>query len=395
MPMGKEERTALAATYASGFFSLSLLQMVALATPLWGAHLGLSAVMIGLAAGCRSITPLVYSVHFGAMMDLVGVRRIMLFFAGQCALLPLLYPLLPGAFFFMLLQLALGLASATIWLASQTAIARLASGDTRRTGLFSFLTSIGTVFGPLLLGFIWDYGGGRAGYLLIAAWGASLFAVCLFLPKRKDGRRGMLTWRAFVPRLSSYLDGMRALRQPLAAFVVICAFLRLSGLSMLESFYPVLLQSLGYSAASIGMLFAIGNLTSSPSALMANGWTRLVGSERRALVIAVALSVFGITIAPILPQFWMLAIGMAIYGFGLGVSMPLIFTLLSSGIPSDSQGLTAGVRATANRLAAVVLPIAMGLVAEALDVATAFWIVGGILLAITWFTDIHYRSTVA
>ena len=79
----------------------------------------------------------------------------------------------------MILQLALGLAAAIIWLASQTAIARLAAGDSRRTGLFSFLTSMGAVFGPLLLGWVWDLGGGQAGYLLIAAWGAILLFISL------------------------------------------------------------------------------------------------------------------------------------------------------------------------------------------------------------------------
>lgn len=385
---------ALIATYAGSFFSLSLLQMVALATPLWGAHLGLSAFMIGLAAGLRSITPLIYSVHFGAMMDTLGVRRVMLFFAAQCALLPALYPLIPNATVFMILQLALGLAAAIIWLASQTAIARLAAGDSRRTGLFSFLTSMGAVFGPLLLGWVWDLGGGQAGYLLIAAWGAILLFISLFLPARKDKAR-ILSWQVFVPRLSTYLEALRTLRKPLVAFVVICAFLRLGGLSMLESFYPILLKGMGYSTTAIGMLFAIGNLTSSPSVLVASKWTRLVGSERQALVVAVALAIAGITMAPLLHSFWMLAIGMAIYGFGLGVSMPIIFTLLSSGIAADSQGLTAGVRATANRLASVVLPIAMGVVAQLSNVTGAFWIVGGILLAVSWLTERYYRNSVA
>ncbi|MBW3097238.1 MFS transporter [Pseudohoeflea coraliihabitans] len=394
MVTAQQTGRALLATYAGSFFSLSLLQMVALATPLWGTHLGLSAFMLGLAAGLRSITPLIYSVHFGALMDVLGVRRVMLFFAALCALLPLCYPLIPNPVAFMILQLALGLAAATIWLASQTAIARLAAGDARRTGVFSFCTSTGAVLGPLLLGWIWDQGGGQAGYSLIAAWGAVLFLISLVMPARRDRKR-LLSWEVFIPRLDTYLEAMRVLKQPLAAFVVICAFLRLGSLSMLESFYPVLLQGVGYSAAAIGTLFAIGNLVSSPSVLVADHWTRLFGSPRQALAAAVALTILGVTIAPFLHGFWMLAAGMAIYGFGLGVSMPIIFTLLSSGISAETQGLTAGVRATANRLASVVLPITMGLVVQMWDVAEAFWIVGGVLLTIAWLTERRYRLRVA
>lgn len=127
-------RSPLAATHLSGFFSLSLMQMVGMATPLWADRLPMRAVMIGLASGARSIMPLIYSIHFGRMMNVFGVRRFIVFFAAQCAILPVLYPLIPYGAAFLVLQLLLGLAAATVWLAAQTAIARSVGGDPQRLG---------------------------------------------------------------------------------------------------------------------------------------------------------------------------------------------------------------------------------------------------------------------
>ena len=384
----------LLATHLTGFFSLSLLQMVAIATPLWGNHLGLSAAMIGLAAGSRSIMPLVYSIHLGSVMDVVGVRRVIVFFSVQCALLPLLYPLLPYSAAFVLLQLFLGLSSATVWLAAQTAIARNAAGDYRKTGLFSFFTTAGTVVGPAALGLVWSVGGPRAGFWLITLWGVCLLVSSLIMPSRKDVVRPRLRASHFIPRLKSYAEGVSMLRRPVAAFVIALAFLRLGGVSMLESFYPLLLQGFGFSAAAIGLLIAIGNLVSSPSSLLVNRWVRLCRSPRLALVASVVLTIAGVMVAPLLREFWQLAIAISCYGFGVGVSMPLMFSLLSQGVEADQQGLVAGIRAAANRLAAFVLPVVMGLVAELAGVAAAFWIVALALIALCWVVDLVFSGRV-
>lgn len=384
----------LVATYLCGFLSLSLLQMVALATPLWSGHLGLSAAMLGFAAGARSIAPLALSIHFGALIDQVGVRRLMIIFALQCALLPLLYPAMPHAWAFITLQVFLGLAAATVWLAAQTAIARVGRDMPAATRRFSACTGAGTVVGPLLLGIVWDGGGPWAGYAVMSVWGTALLITGFLLPRRAVAQRPKLSLGAFVPRLQSYRDALTALRKPLAAFVIACTFLRLGNVSMLESFYPALLQGIGFSTTAIGFLFAVGNLASAPSSLATGLWVRAFGSQRRALIGAVSLSVVAIAATPLFVDFWALCLAIAVYGFGLGVSMPLIFELLSQGGPAGQQGVVAGLRATANRLAAFLLPVAMGVIAEFAGVSSAFAVVGVLLLGALASVDHAFRHRV-
>lgn len=382
------------ATYMAGFFSLSFLQMLALATPLWGNHLGLSVALIGLASGARSISPLIYAIHFGSLMDSVGARRFLIVFSAQCAVLPLLYPLLPFALPFLVLQLVLGLAAATVWLAAQTAIARVAAGDSRRTGRFSFFTSIGTVAGPLAIGLAWNQFGPSGGYVTLSAWGAALLVASILMPSRRGVVRRRIDLRILVPDLRTYIDGVAGLKRPIVAFVIICTFIRLSSVSMLESFFPLLLHSAGFSAAAIGVLFAIGNLASSPSSLLAPWWTRLCGSARRGLTVSVGLSVAALILVPMFQGFAPIAMVMVLYGVGIGVSMPLIFTLLSQGVDIDQQGAIAGVRATANRLAGFALPLVMGLAAQSLGLAGAFATFGLVLLVLLVATELFFARRI-
>lgn len=375
--------TGFVATCACGFFSLSMLQMVALATPLWGGEIGLSAELLGVAVGARSILPLIYSIHFGALMDAISVRRVIAAFATLCTLLPPLYPLLPQPVPLILLQLLLGLAAATVWLAAQTAVAGLAAADGRVTPRFSFFASAGTVVAPLLLGLVWDRAGPAAGFALMSGWGAAVLLSGLCLPERRGpAPRRRLRWSDLLPDPRTYLRAWQVLRRPVGAFVIGCTVLRLAGISMQESFYPVLLREAGLSAAAIGLLFAIGNLASAPATLAAPWWVRCTGSTARGLVAAVALSIAAIALTPALGGFAPLALAIAVYGFGLGVSMPLIFEMLARGLPATEQGLSAGLRGTANRLAAFVLPLTLGLGVEALGLGTAFWLCGlGLLVA--------------
>ncbi|MEW5421117.1 MFS transporter [Amorphus sp. 3PC139-8] len=372
----------------SAFFSFGFVHMVALATPMWGSHLGLSAALIGLAASCRSASPFVYAIHIGSLLDIVGVRRVLIFFSLQCALLPLLYPLLPSDVPFLVLQIFLGLACAMAWIAAQTAVARTAGGDAQKTAWFSFFASVGAVIGPLALGGVWAWLGADRGYGFLALWGAGLLASSLALSKRAGIVRPRLKAAHFVPRLGIYRQAIASLKQPVIAFVMACAFVRLGAVAIVESFMPLLVQDRGFSPAVIGTLFALGNLVASPSSLLTSQWLRICGTARRALLMSVAVSAASLVAVPFVSGLAPLGLAMIGYGFGIGIGMPVTLTLLSQNVDADQQGMTAGMRATANRLGALVVPIMVGLLAELSGVATAFWTSGLILLLTLFVTGV-------
>lgn len=393
-PRGAGHGSAIRATYLCAFFSLSQMQMIALSVPLWGGNLGLSAAVLGLAMASRSILPLVYSIHFGALMDHLGVRRMLVAASAIGVALILVHPVLPFATALVILQINLGLSSAICWLGAQTAIGQLAAGNRRYTARFSLFSVAGLIVGPIVLGLVWQTLGPVAGFMLIGLWGCGTLIAARSLPAtpRPDPAPAPLNWsRLVLPDLGAYRRALRLAMTAAGASLVIFSLLRLAGITMQESFYPVLLQGMGYPAGVIGMLVGLGSLVSLPASLLSERWTRLWGGDGRALAGAIALSLCAMGATPMLTTLPLLVVGVVVFGFGVGVSMPGILNLMSAGLPQQDQGVAAGLRATANRLAAFGLPILMGLLAEFAGLEASFWILGGLLAALTILAGIAAR----
>ncbi len=78
----------------------------------------------------------------------------------------------------------------------------------------------------------------------------------------------------------------------------------------------------------------------------------------------------------------MLAIASGLRGGTLGMSQPLMISILSRATGRESQGKGVGLRATANRLTATIIPVVMGVIADAVGVGNSFFIVGGTVIGL-------------
>ncbi len=117
-----------AGVYGAAMFSNTTPNMSWMAVPLFVASLDLSPFMIGLALGCRHVGPLLLAIHGGALMDRLGTRRVMLFFAVLGAIVPLLYPVFPVVWALILFQLFSGLADSLGWVGAQTLVGQVMRG---------------------------------------------------------------------------------------------------------------------------------------------------------------------------------------------------------------------------------------------------------------------------
>ena len=165
-----------ASLYVAGPFSMGYVDFFTFLIPLYGLSLGLNASEIGILVGARSIVALFLSIHIGVLMDRFGTRRVTLFFVWTGMALAPLFPLVPGFWALLLLQLVNGAAVSFAWSGAQTLIAQLAEGDAGYIGKFSFFARLGSTTAPILAGAVWDFGGAWPAYLLGAAWGAVLTA---------------------------------------------------------------------------------------------------------------------------------------------------------------------------------------------------------------------------
>src|ERR1700745_943894 len=158
----------------AGQFSMGYVDFYTFLIPLYGLSLGLDASQIGGLVGARSILALFLAIDICALMARFGTRRVTLFFVWAGMVLAPLFPLVPGFWTLLLLQLVSGATVSFAWSGAQTLIAQLAEGDAGCIGKFSFFARLGSTTAPILAGAVWDFGGAWPAYLFGAGLGAGL-----------------------------------------------------------------------------------------------------------------------------------------------------------------------------------------------------------------------------
>jgi sugar phosphate permease len=94
---------------------------------------------------------------------------------------------------------------------------------------------------------------------------------------------------------------------------------------------------------------------------------------------ATALSVAAIMSTPLLGTWFpVLAAVMVLRGFFQGVSAPVMFTYMSRSVAPSEQGLSIGLRSTANRVSSLTMPILMGATADIIGIGHSFFVIGAI-----------------
>lgn len=370
------------AIYATAFFSLSITLMKGLAIPLWCVALGVQPAYMGVILSARSFIPLFLSIHGGALMDELGVRRTLLVLAILNGLLPWLYPVFPFVVALIFLELISGLMGSMAWIGAQTALASVAKGDPKSAGRFSFAANMGNLAGPVLVGFAWKLGGPIAGFGVISLWSFLLLIAVYFLPSGDRSQHAKTSWQNLLPKWSVYKQAFLMLKIPGVDLVVFATFLRIAAYSIQASFYAVALVYLGQNELNIGILMGVAGFSAGIAPLMVATVSRLFRSQVVLLLGGIASAIFFMSVTPYLPGFSVLLVAAIIFGLGMGVSLPLLLSVLSLAIPKEQQGLSVGLRATANRLAGVVIPVGMGFVIEFVGIEWGFVVIGVLLLLV-------------
>lgn len=372
-------RTTLA-IYGTSFFSLSIVPMAALVVPLWALGLGASPLWIGIVVGARSLLPMLLSIHGGVLMDRLGTRRVMLFFAIITFVAFPLYPLLPSLYALVVLQLITGLTQGLSWIGSQTLYGQFTRGSPKHAGRVTFFTNAGSFAGPLIAGVVWSASGAPGAFALLTAWSFALLLTIVVLPRSVDRPIQTVTARELMPRVSDYAKAFALCAVPVVALVMIFTFLRIAVAGVQSSFYVVYLENIGMTGTAIGILIGCANLVASPAALFT--LPKRVVKPAWLMVNATIASIVFMTITPLFTDFHWLLMMAALYGAGVGIGFPTLISLLSNAVDPHVQGMSVGLRTTVNRVASLIVPVIMGMIAEIWDIETSFFIVGWALMII-------------
>ncbi|HYC48863.1 MAG TPA: MFS transporter [Burkholderiales bacterium] len=383
------------ATLWAGFFTNGVWDMLSVAVPLYAAAVGLSPADIGFIVAARSVLPTLLSIHGGILMDYWGTRRVMLWVAVACVLLPLLYPLAGWFPPLLLLQLLLGLASSLGMAAAQTWSLQT-SHDVATLARFSLFSRIGTFIAPLLIGAVWDLLGALAAFTCIAAWAAGTVVATARAPDegpgQSSGKRSLRPVSVLVPQWAAHREALALSVIPAVAFVLAVSFFRNAPGAVQSSLYIVYLGNVGFSGTLIGALVGICEFFGVAGSLLAAPLERVVRTPML-VVFCIAASTLAIAATPLIAwAFALLIVAAGIRGAAQGLSQPLMYSLLGKAVPPAAHGASVGVRNAVTRLASMITPAAMGMVAEAWGIEASFYVIGALLLAGTAVLAIAARA---
>lgn len=408
-PAARPHPRDLRAVYCIGLFGMGLIDVFVFLMPLYGLSIGLSATEIGMLVGARTVFTLLFSIHIGNLMDRFGTVRVMKIFAASAVVLAPVYPLTDSFAGLLVLQILVGGAVSFAWAGAQTLIAQISKGDAEYIGRFSFASRIGTTTAPLVAGAIWDAGGVWPAYLLASAWGVILVGTMWLAPASPvtPGRQNKsedtgtadspprvpFSFRDLAPRLADYTRSFAMLAIPIVALSVTVMFLRNSTSGINNSIYVVYLNGIGMTGIMIGILFAAIEATSGLGALLGGRASRL-GDPRWIMVIGTAAAIFFISITPLLGGiFALLLLAQIIRGLLQGITQPVMFSVQSKAVGAHEQGAVVGLRQTMNRLSAIIVPPAMGLIADRWGMGQSFLIVGAALLFLCGLVAVWVHKT--
>ena len=376
-----------ASLYVAGPFAQGYTQFYDFLIPLYALSLGMSASKVGMLVGARSLLAVFLSIHVGTLMDRFGTRRVTLFFIWTAMGLAPVFPLLPWFWPLLLLQVVNGAALQFAWSGSQTLIAQLADGEAECLGQFSFFARFGTTVAPMVAGAAWDFGGAWPAYALGFVWGMALTLALLRAPEapvvaegRDPRRRARFHLIDVLPRLSDYVRCFALMAIPAVATKMAIIFLRTATNGVQSSLYVVYLKGVGLTGISIGVLFAAIEITSGLGSLFAGRAMRF-GDPQRTMLSGTVLSIVLICITPFTGGiFALLFAAQASRGWLQGVVQPMMFSVQAKAVGPHRQGSVVGLRQTMNRLAAIVIPPVMGVIADHWGAARSFVILGAILM---------------
>ncbi len=312
----------------------------------------------------------------GALIDRRGARPVIWGAAALTAAATFLFPLVPGYWWLVPLQIAAGLGRTVAWVAAQTYLIQTTpSGQlARRTSWFGFISSGGAFGSPLLGGLLIDtLGYGTAFVVGGLAYTAMALGILTLPPAPPSGAtESANVWQAYRRA------GAMLLRVGVLVLVG-GTMLRQALISLRSSFFPIYLLELGVSATTLGLVLSAGSFAGVAATPAAIRLQARFGAGR-VLFVALLAGAAAVAVTGGLHALLPLAVVGLVWGTATGVTLPALITLVAQQTGPRERGLGTALRNTGNEWSMLLSPVLFGQVAERTGLAPAFALVGVALL---------------
>jgi MFS family permease len=350
------------------------------AASLYAIHLGATPFTVGALMGLYALLPMFFAVSMGRWTDRVGARPPMLIGSGAIgsgASLPVLWP---GMGSLYVASVLIGSGFMMYQVAAQHIVGYIGKPEDRPVNfsLSALGFSISGFVGPMLAGFGIDGIGYTGTFAVLAGFPLVPLAVLgldklrLPLPHAHDVPRDPRNRVADLLR-------HRELRP-----VFITSGLLAAAWDMFTFAIPVYGSSIDLSASSIGLVLgAFSVATFVIRGLLPAISRRLTAWPLLAASLAIAAGSF--LLFPLFERAALLMGVAFLLGLGLGMSQPMVMSLLHNTAPAGRVGEAVGVRMTLVNISQITIPLAFGALGTALGMLPVFWATALLLSGGSWY----------
>jgi predicted MFS family arabinose efflux permease len=346
------------------------------AVSLYAIQLGESPFTVGVLMALYALLPMLFALSIGRLTDRIGVRAPMLagsILLAASALIPYLWRGIEALY---LASTLIGSSFMLYHVATQNVVGYIGRPEDRATN-FSVAAlgfSVSGFSGPMLAGFGIDWLGHPATFLVLA--GLPLFPAAVLALNKLPLPRLPGHGSAPVPgRRVTYLLRHRELRR-----LFIVSGLLAMAWDLFTFAMPIYGSQIGLSASKIAVVLGSFSLATFVVRLFLPAMSSRLTAWP---LLIVSLLTAGLTFF-LFPIFQDAAFLMAlafVLGLGLGMSQPMVMSLMHSATPPGRVGEAVGVRMTLVNMSQTGMPLLFGALGSALGMAPVFWATAILLVA--------------
>ncbi len=365
-------------------FNHSVFAGTRVAVSLYAIHLHASPFTVGVLMALYALLPMFFAVSMGRLIDRIGARMPMLIGSVTLAVGTLIPYLWESLVALCLASVLIGSSFMMYQVAAQHIIGYIGQPEDRPVNftLAALGFSVSGFTGPMIAGFGIDWIGHPATFAVFAAFPLLPIGVLglnkLRLPRPHahglppdPGRRVIDLLRHSQLRPVFIASGLLATAWDTFTFAI-----------------PIYGSQIGLSASSIGLV--LGSFSAATFVIrvfIPALARRLTAWPLLTMSLATAAGTF--FLFPLLERASLLMALAFVLGLGLGMSQPMVMSLLHNTAPPGRVGEAVGVRMTLVNMSQTGMPLLSGALGAALGIAPVFWVTALLLSAGSLYARRH------
>ncbi|HET54752.1 MAG TPA: MFS transporter [Ignavibacteria bacterium] len=319
-------------------------------------ELGISDFQIGIIIAVYSLVQFLFNPLLGKLSDRIGRRPVIIVSLLFTVFSYILFSFSTTFFLLLLSRILGGFGGSNIGVA-QAYIADVTSKEERSKGmgLIGAAFGLGFVFGPMIGGFLSEYGYdiaglGAAGFSFLAF----LFAV-FALPESNINRTKS---KKFEIKLFDINFTKETLKKPVIGTMIILFFIIVFSMANIYGTFSLIAYKVyHFSDQQIGYLFGMIGII---GVIIQGGGIRYLSvkfSDRTLILMGTICMTIGLGMIPYGQNFIGVAIIASVLAIGTGMLQPTILSLISQYSPDKEQGAILGLNQSASSFARVLGPL--------------------------------------